>query len=259
MVEQLLHCVKTQKLWVRFGGSQHLNKRLSNTLAVALLITSLAFTIRPAQAYPVAPSAQEAATLSPLLRAAYQGKVQELKDLIRAGQTLSSTDTYGRTAVHLAAYARRHDVLRVLARAGAKLETFEKDRYDAVTIVGILGDEETLRVLLALGASAQLITSIHYGTALIASAHHGHPGVVRQLIAAGAPLDHVNILHWNAMIEAVVLGDGGQRHQQVLKALLDAGANTRLTDRQGQTPLDLARSREFTAMVKMLEAAQAGK
>jgi ankyrin repeat protein len=49
--------------------------------------------------------------------------------------------------------------------------------------------------------------------------------VVRQLIAAGAPLDHVNNLHWTAVIEAIVLGDGGPRHQATLKALLDAGAS----------------------------------
>ena len=42
-----------------------------------------------------------------------------------------------------------------------------------------------------------------------------------------------------------------------LKKLLDAGANTRLTDRAGNTPLALARDRGFTAMVKMLEAAGA--
>ena len=34
----------------------------------------------------------------------------------------------------------------------------------------------------------------------------GHDGVVRQLIAAGAPLDHVNNLHWTALIESIVLG-----------------------------------------------------
>ena len=34
------------------------------------------------------------------------------------------------------------------------------------------------------------------GTALIAAAHLGHVGVVRQLIAAGAPRDHINNLHW---------------------------------------------------------------
>ena len=81
--------------------------------------------------------------------------------------------------------------------------------------------------------------------------------MVRQLIAAGAPLDHVNNLHWTAVIEAIVLGDGGPRHQATLKALIDAGANRQLKDRQGNTPLQLARSRGHSQMVRMLEKAGA--
>ena len=75
--------------------------------------------------------------------------------------------------------------------------------------------------------------------------------------AAGAPLDHVNNLHWTALIESIVLGNGGTRHQEVLRALLAAGASTRLTDRQGSTPLALARSRGYAPMVQMLEKAGA--
>jgi hypothetical protein len=142
-------------------------------------------------------------------------------------------------------------------RTGADLNLLENDRYDAVTIASVADDEATLAVLLSLGASARLTTSRYDGTALIAAAHLGHDGVVRQLIAAGAPLDHVNNLHWTAAIEAVVLGDGGPRHQATLQALVQAGANLALADRQGQTPLQLARSRSFTAMVKLLEAAGA--
>ena len=67
----------------------------------------------------------------------------------------------------------------------------------------------------------------------------------------------MNNLHWTAAIEAVVLGDGGPRHQATLQALVQAGANLALTDRQGQTPLQLARSRGFTAMVKLLDSAGA--
>jgi ankyrin repeat protein len=85
----------------------------------------------------------------------------------------------------------------------------------------------------------------------------GHDGVVRQLIKAGAPLDHVNNLHWTAVIESIVLGNGGPRHQRTLQALIDAGANLQLADRQGSTPLGLARSRDYKAMVAMLERAGA--
>mgnify|MGYP000864627369 CR=1 FL=1 len=124
--------------------------------------------------------------------------------------------------------------------------------------VGIIGTGATaVQCVPHLGASAKQVTSRYDGTALIAAAHLGHDGVVRQLIAAGAPLDHVNNLHWTAVIESIVLGDGGPRHQATLKALIDAGASLKLADRSGRTPLALARSRGYSAMVKMLEQAGA--
>ena len=63
--------------------------------------------------------------------------------------------------------------------------------------------------------------------------------------------------HFMAVIESVVLGDGGARHQATLKALIDAKANLQLADRHGQTPLTLARARGYAAMVAMLEKAGA--
>jgi uncharacterized protein len=206
----------------------------------------------------VAPSADEAARYSGLHAAAHRGDMAALQRLLAAkppAPTLDARDGNGRTPMHVATFARQRAAIEALVRAGAALGLLDKDRYDAVTIASVADDEDTLRLLLRLGASAKLVTSRYDGTALIAAAHLGHDGVVRQLIAAGAPLDHVNNLHWTATIEAVVLGDGGPRHQATLKALLDAGASTTLADAQGRTPLMLARERGYTAMVAMLEKA----
>jgi uncharacterized protein len=204
----------------------------------------------------VAPDAREAAAYRGAHAAAYTGAIADLQRLAADKSALEQRDEHGRTPLHVAAFARQREAIRVLAAAGANLGAMEADRYDAVTIASVAGDEETLRVLLSLGASAKLVTSRYDGTALIAAAHLGHDGVVAQLIAAGAPLDHVNNLHWTAAIESVVLGDGGPRHQRTLQALIDAGANLRLMDREGNTPLQLARSRGFTRMAQMLEVAQ---
>ncbi|MDP2819073.1 MAG: ankyrin repeat domain-containing protein [Polaromonas sp.] len=211
--------------------------------------------MEPANAQ-VAPSGVEAAQYKGLHAAAYTGNVTEIENLA-AKADLNARDGNGRTPLHVATFARQHDAIRALVKAGANINLLDKDRYDGVTIASVADDEDTLRVLLSLGASARQVTSRYDGTALIAAAHLGHDGVVKQLIAAGAPLDHVNNLHWTAAIEAVVLGDGGARHKVTLKALIDAGARLQLTDRQGNTPLQLARSRGYTAMVQMLEKAGA--
>ena len=219
------------------------------TMALAIVITA------PLSAFAqVGPTAAEAARYTGLHAAAHRGDVAQLKQLTATGANLNTTDGDGRTPVHVAAFAQQRDALRALSKAGADLNRLENDRYDAVTIAAVAGDEATLETLLKLGASARQTTSRYDGTALIAAAHLGHAGVVRLLIKADAPLDHVNNLHWTALIESIVLGDGGERHQATLNALVDAGANRQLTDRQGQTPLQLARARGYTAMVNKLES-----
>jgi ankyrin repeat protein len=92
---------------------------------------------------------------------------------------------------------------------------------------------------------------------LIAAAHLGHAEIVRMLIAANAPLDHINNLGWTALIEAVVLGDGGRNHISTVEALVTAGANPNIPDRNGATPLALARTRNYSEIAKILQAAGA--
>jgi ankyrin repeat protein len=218
-------------------------------------LLSAAFLIALPAAAQVAPSPAEIAAYTGLHAAAQHGDVATIERLATSKAALASRDDRGRTPLHVATFSRQRQAVRALIRAGADTAALDRDRYDAVTIAAVADDEETLRVLLELGASAKLVTSRYDGTALIAAAHLGHDGVVRRLIAAGAPLDHVNNLHWTALIEAVVLGDGKARHQATVAALLKAHANTALADRSGQTPLQLARERGFAEIVQMLEQA----
>ena len=220
--------------------------------AIAMVLATVAGGHALAQ---VAPTAAEVAAYTGLHAAAQKGDTAKIDRLAAAKADLNARDSNGRTPLHVASFAGQREVIKALAKHGADLNLLDKDRYDGVTIAAVANDEETLRTLLAQGASAKLVTSRYDGTALIAAAHLGHDGVVKQLIAAGAPLNHVNNLHWTAAIEAVVLGDGGPRHQETLRALINAGANLQLADRQGNTPLQLARSRGYREMVDMVERA----
>ncbi|MEP6965435.1 MAG: ankyrin repeat domain-containing protein [Polaromonas sp.] len=205
----------------------------------------------------VAPGATEMAAYQGLHAAAHKGDVAQITRLATARADLNIRDSNGRTPLLVATFARQRDAIRVLVKAGANINLLDHDRYDGVTIASVADDEETLGLLLSLGASASQVTSRYDGTALIAAAHLGHDGIVKQLIAAGAPLDHVNNLHWTAVIESIVLGNGGPRHQETLRALIKAGASLQLADRQGKTPLQLAKTRGYTEMVKLLDNAGA--
>jgi len=221
--------------------------------AVLLLLVALAGTA----AAQVPPTATDKAAYTGLLAAAARGDAAEIAKLVAAGSNVNVRDGYARTPLHVAAYGGHVDAMRALARAGGDVNALERDRYDMVTIAAVADDVPTLDAALALGNRATNVTSRYDGTALIAAAHLGHDGVVRSLIVAGAPLDHVNNLGWTALIESIVLGNGGPRHVATLKALVDAGANVNLADRSGTTPLALAKSRGFRDMIVILEKAGA--
>jgi uncharacterized protein len=201
----------------------------------------------------VAPSAAEEATYKGLFAAAARGDAALITRLAAESQAVDARDTYGRTPLHVAAFHARHDAMRALVKAGADPNALESDRYDIVTIAALADDAPTLRVALQIGCRPGNVTSRYDGTALIAASHLGNVDVVPELVRARAPLDHVNNLGWTAVIESIVLGDGGPRHTATLALLIDGGADIAIADRAGATPLALARARGYTNMVRLLE------
>jgi ankyrin repeat protein len=200
-----------------------------------------------------APSPAEIAAYRGLHRAAHDGNVDEIRRLAEAGAALDERDARGRTPAHVAAFASHDEALRALARAGADMNALEAQAYDIVTIAAVADDPELMSLAIGLGNDPRLITSPYRGTALIAAAHLGRVEVVRRLIAAGAPLDHVNNLGWTALMEAVILGDGGRDHEQVVRMLLEAGADRSIADRHGVSPLAHARARGYSEIARLLE------
>jgi ankyrin repeat protein len=204
-----------------------------------------------------APTRPEIAIYAGLHEAAAKGDVAEIEKLIAGAEKPNIQDSKSRTPLHVAVYLKQHAAARALLRLGANPNALEIDRYDIVTIAAVANDMEMLKIALEGGASAKNITSRYDGTALIAAAHLGHVEAVKLLIAAKAPLSHVNNLGWTAVMEAIVLGNGDAQHTATVRALVEAGCDVNIADRQGMTPLQHGRRRGYVEIARILENAGA--
>ena len=154
---------------------------------------------------------------------------------------MEATDSRLRTPLHVAVYQNKHDATRALIRLGADPNKLEIDRYDIITIAAVANDVPMLGIALEGGGNPEAITSPYDGTALIAAAHLGHAEVVRTLIAARAPLDHVNNLQWTALIE---IHRARRWRQEPHRDLARSGRRRRQRQYSRRQRIDAAQARE---------------
>jgi ankyrin repeat protein len=117
-------------------------------------------------------------------------------------------------------------------------------------------DPRLLEVTLAGGADVAAKDRFN-GTGLIRAAERGYARIVRLLLRTDIDVDHVNRLGWTALLEAIILGEGGRPHVATVRALVGAGADVNLADGDGVTPLTHARERGQREIAAILRAAGA--
>ena len=190
-----------------------------------------------------------------LLRAAEAGDADRVALALREGADIEARDGDKRTALLLAATHDRVEVARLLVAMGASPDALD-DRHDTPWLVtGVTGSVAMLETLLP--ANPDLTIRNRFGgVSVIPASERGHVDYVRRVVRTGIDVNHVNDLGWTAMLEAVVLGDGERRHQEIVRILLDAGADPAISDKSGVTPLEHARSRGFDAIVRILQEAR---
>lgn len=74
------------------------------------------------------------------------------------------------------------------------------------------------------------------------------------MLTSGIDVNHVNDLGWTCLLEIVILGSGGPRHQEVAQLVLAVAANPNITDRDGVSPLAHAREEGQAEIARLIEA-----
>ena len=193
-----------------------------------------------------------------LVEAARSGDLETVEAILDQGASVDARDSSEATALVAAAHGNHVEVARRLVHAGADVNAKDVTEQSAYLIATSEVGEDVSLLELTLQAGADVDAKDGYnGTGLIRAAHRGYVEIVRRLLAAGVEIAHVNRLGWTALLEAIILGDGGEAHTEVVRLLVDAGADVDLADGDGVTPLEHARRKGYTAIAEILTDAGA--
>ncbi|WP_397376672.1 ankyrin repeat domain-containing protein [Paenibacillus sp. p3-SID867] len=187
-----------------------------------------------------------------LIEFAEQGNTEQVRQLLQSGADINATDEQGRTAVMAATYHNHVGTVEALIQAGADINIRDHQRNNVFLYAGAEGMMEILRLAIEADADVTL-TNRYGGTALIPASDRGHVEIVQELLTrTDVDVNHINHLNWTALLEAVILGDGSEKYQHIVKLLLDHGADARIPDGNGVTPLQHARERGYQEIERIL-------
>ena len=189
---------------------------------------------------------------------AMAGNKQRLQQIIQERGSLDFVDRRGRSAVLMVTMQNNMTALQLLIELGANVDYYDETKstdvidQTAFLFAGAKGMNAALDLLIKANAKTD-IYNYYGGTALIPAAEKGHVETVKLLLQKSSDdVNHVNNLGWTALMEAVILSDGGIAHQQIVTQLLAYGADPDIRDNEGVSVLEHARNRQYTAIIDIL-------
>src|SRR3712207_2867162 len=189
-----------------------------------------------------------------LISAAGRGDAEAVRHLLQRGAPVEARDGDRRTPLVAAAYGNHLKSAGLLVEAGADVNAKDDTVQSAYLIsTSEVGDDpRLLELTLQNGADVDSLDSYN-GTGLIRAAERGYPKIIQRLLETNIDVDHVNNLGWTALLEAIILGDGGPSHTEVVRLLVQRGeADPNLPDGNGVTPLQHARQNGYTEIEEIL-------
>lgn len=166
--------------------------------------------------------------------------------------TVHSRDDRGLTALHIAALYGQGNMIDLLINLGSDVDEVDADGTTALHCSAARGHQNTLLLLLHANADP-MITDAHGNTILHLAADNGHEACVKALLYFAE--------HTRWLVDPNLpngKGDTPLHHASkwgytgIVEILLEHGAQPRIANRRGQTPLALAHS---TAISRLLETA----
>jgi uncharacterized protein len=171
--------------------------------------------------------------------------------LLEKGADIGAATADGITALHRAAESGDLDMIKLLLERGANVNVQRKNGSVPLTSAVVFGHGAAVRYLLSKGAKPNV-----GDVGLNRAVFQGNVEIVKALLEAGVEVKNSGNL--------VFPGEGGPEpilalacfsynaDPQIVRMLLDRGADPAAKSQQGRTPLELARERGYEEVARLL-------
>ena len=185
---------------------------------------------------------------SPLSRAAQKGHLDIVRILLESNASTAFKNTKGQTPLALAAAAGRTTVVDVLLAKGAIVDAKSKSGSTALHEASLTGRLNVVTSLLEKEADPDCTNDCGQ-TPLFAAIENCHMNTSTLLLAGGA---NVNIYADMAFCPTPLLLAVCRGREDIVKLLLENGAERDPMDQSGQTPLSRAAEEGYESIVQLL-------
>ena len=193
----------------------------------------------------------EAGDSALIVAARRAGAARVVEYLLDKGANIKASTKDGATALHRAAECGDVDMIRLLLEKGADINAQRKSGRVPLASAVVFGHGNAVRYLLSKGAKTNL-----GNMGLERAVFQGNVEIVKALLEAGTEVKKSG--------NQVFTGLGGPEpilvlacfsynaDPQIVKMLLDRGADPAAKSQQGRTPLELARERGYEEVARLL-------
>jgi len=181
-----------------------------------------------------------------------------MRSLLREVPNIDEADGDGRTVLILAASSpasHSADAIEILLENRIAIDA--KDHQGRTALIAAIGTSESLEKIRLLLARRPELSAVdnHKRTAVILAAGNGWTEILKMLLDAGAEIDKRDDEGQTALLATLSRGFIGDPDRTVatVKVLLAAGANINIRNNHAETALELARTSGNEKLIKLLE------
>lgn len=189
-----------------------------------------------------------------IVQAVEKNNLKLVEQELQKGINVNTVGTKNRSLLLIATNNQNQEMAELLVKHGANVNQ-QADNLDSPFLyAGASGQTQLVKLFIENGARFDIFNRYN-GSALIPACERGHVQTVHLLAnTKNFPINHVNRLGWTGLMEAVILGDGSKKYQQIVQILKDAGADMNIPDHDGVTPLQHAERRGFKEIASIIKS-----